>query len=415
METCAPPTTKRRVVIAGAGYAGTSCAVHLARHLEAGDDVEVLIVEPNPCQQALSELDLVAVGPNRPEFCELWHPTIFRGLDVTACYNRIAEVLPDEHAIVVEGGEHVPYWRLVVATGAVAAVPPIPGLAEHAITMWSVDDARRLQRRSQHALRSAVKIADREQRRRVMSYTVVGGGATGVEIVGTLAQMLPRRVHGAGLDPSDLRIHLVEGREQILYDLPQKVRNKAVRRLERMGVEVVTGAFVDRVEEDTVVLADGRRVDSRILVWAGGAKADPHARDWGLKTSPGGRIIVDGTLRSAAHPDIYAIGDVAEAHNPHTGQPLMMLAQMAIQEGPAAADNILHEARREAPEAFEPHMRGEFVSVGPRWGVGWMYGITLTGIPAITMKRITYVKYWLQVGGLGLALRRTREMLALAR
>jgi NADH:ubiquinone reductase (H+-translocating) len=415
MGACAPETSKRRVVIAGAGYAGTTCAVALARGLRPRDDVEILVIEPNPCQQALSELDLVAVGPNEPEFCELWHPHIFRGLPVRACYNRIAEVLPEEHAVVVEGGERVPYWRLVVATGAIAAVPPIPGLADHCITMWSVEDARRLQRKGQMVVKAAAKIADRAERRRLLSWTVVGGGATGVEIVGTLAQLLPKRVRDAGLDSADLRIHLVEGRDQILFDLPEKDRAKAVRRLERMGCEVVTGAFVDRVEETAIVLADGRTVDSTILVWAGGAKADPHAREWGLETAPSGRIVVDATMRTPAHADVYAIGDVAEGKNPETGQPLLMLAQMACQEGPAVAKSLLREARGESPVGFKPHMRGEFVSVGPRWGIGWMYGFSLSGIPAITMKRITYVEYWLQVGGLRLALKRTRELLALAR
>jgi NADH dehydrogenase len=361
--------------------------VRLARRLRPEDDIDVLIVEPNPCQQALSELDLVAVGPNQPEFCELWHPTIFKGLPVTACYNRIADVHPDEHVIEVDGGEKVPYWRLVLATGAIASVPPIPGLAEHAITMWSVEDARRLQRRGQAALKAAAKVADREQRRRIMSFTVVGGGATGVEIVGTLAQMLPSRVQAAGLDPRDLKIHLVEGRDQILFDLHDKERRRAVDRLTRMGVEVVTGAFVERVEPDAIRLADGRVVDSRILVWAGGAKADPHAREWGLETSKTGRVVVDGTLRTRSHPDIYAIGDVAEASNPETGETLMMLAQMAIQEGPAAADNLLLEARGQQARVFHPHMRGEFVSSGPRWGVGWMYGLTLTDIPPTNDRR----------------------------
>jgi NADH:ubiquinone reductase (H+-translocating) len=415
VESCAPATTKRRVVVAGAGYAGTTCAVDLARGLRPEDDAEILVVEPNPCQQALSELDLVAVGPNLTEFCELWHPHIFRDLPVRACYNRIAEVLPDEHEVVVEGGEHVPYWRLVIATGAEAAVPPIPGLAENAITMWSVDDARRLQRRGQTMLKAAARVADHAERQRLLSFTVVGGGATGVEIVGTLAQLLPKRVAEAGLDPADLRIHLVEGREQILFDLPEKDRLKAVRRLERMGCEVITGAFVDRVEQGAIILVNGRRVDSNILVWAGGAKADPDARDWGLETAASGRIVVDTSLRTPSHPDIYAVGDVAEGKDPETGTPLLMLAQMAIQEGPSAAKNILREARCEAPRTFEPHLRGEFVSVGPRWGVGWMYGFPLAGIPAITMKRITYVRYWLQVGGLRLAWRRTKELLALAR
>ena len=93
--------SKRRVLIAGGGYAGTTLAVNLGRAIKPGDDLEVMLVEPNPCQQALSELDLVAVGPARAEFCELWHPTVFKDLPVTVAYDRVDAVDPqrqDRHA-----------------------------------------------------------------------------------------------------------------------------------------------------------------------------------------------------------------------------------------------------------------------------------------------------------------------------
>ncbi|MBE0477428.1 MAG: FAD-dependent oxidoreductase, partial [Coriobacteriia bacterium] len=128
-----------------------------------------------------------------------------------------------------------------------------------------------------------------------------------------------------------------------------------------------------------------------------------------------GRLIVDAELKTPGYDDIYAIGDVAAAKHPETKATLPMLAQMAIQQGPHTAQNLLREARGQEPAPFEPHTRGEFVSVGPSWGVGWMYRFNLTGVPAIVMKRITYVKYWLQVGGIGLAWKRTREMLAMQR
>src|SRR4030042_7002871 len=89
---------KRRAIIAGGGYAGTTCAVTLARRLRPDDDIEILLLALSPCQQALSELDLVAVGPPRPQFCELWHPTIFKDLSVIVCYNRLNEVRGREHS-----------------------------------------------------------------------------------------------------------------------------------------------------------------------------------------------------------------------------------------------------------------------------------------------------------------------------
>lgn len=413
---CADATSaKRRVVIAGGGYAGTTCGVALARHLRPQDDVDILLIALNPCQQALSELDLVAVGPPRPQFCELWHPTVFKDLPVTICYNRLAYVRPTDHLVVLGDREEVPYWRLVIATGAIPFVPPIPGLRDNAITMWSVEDAQELQQRIDGSFKAAARTADRAERARRLSYTVVGGGATGVEIIGTLAQMLPKRLREAGLPAEDLRLNLVEARDDILYDLPPRQRRRAIERLTYMGVDVITGSMLARVEDGLAHLASGREVDSAVLVWAGGARPDPHAVEWGLEAAKSGRLLVDEYLKPPGIDDIYIIGDLALAKHPETGSPLPMLAQMAIQEGPATATNILREARGEEPQSFKPRIRGEFVSVGPSWGVGWMYGMNLTGLPAIVMKRLTYVKYWLQVGGIGLAWRRTREMLAMGR
>ena len=186
--------------------------------------------------------------------------------------------------------------------------------------MWSVDDAQRLQRRGQALLKDAAKVADREERARMLSFTVVGGGATGVEIVGTLAQMLPKRVRERGLDPRDLRIHLVEGRDHILFDLPARQRAKAERRLEQMGVEVVTGAFVDRVEDGEVVLADGRRVDSAVLVWAAERRRTRTRGNGGSRPRRPAASSSTPPCAPPLIPDIYAIGDIAEARNPETGR-----------------------------------------------------------------------------------------------
>lgn len=418
-HSCTTPGVGRRVVIAGGGYAGTTLAVRLARNIRPGDDLEILLVEPNPCQQALSELDLVAVGPPRPEFCELWHPTVFKDLPVTVCYNRIDTVRPDEHLVTIgpRGGpfQEVPYWRLVIATGAIAFVPPVPGLREHCVTMWSVKDAQELQRRIEEQFRIAVTLADVASRRRALSFVVVGGGATGVEIVGTLGAMLPKRMRAFGLDPADLSVHLVEGRPDVLYDLPESLRARVRARLAKLGVTLHLGSMVERVADGVAHLADGRALPAAVLCFCGGAKADPDAIAWGLAADPSGRLVVNELCKTPGYDDIYAIGDVAAFRDPKNNRTLPMLAQFAIREAEHTADNLLREARGEAPTPFEPHMHGEFVSVGPTWGAGWMFGRNLWGIPAIVMKRLTYVLYWWMVGRLPLAFRRTREMLKMAR
>jgi len=412
-------TAKRRVVIAGGGYAGMTLAVTLAHRAKPADDLEIVLVEARPYQQALSELDLVAAGTPRPQFAELWHLDIFRGLPIKCVYERLECVHPDRRTVSVgpRGNPvcEIPYWRLVVATGAIATTPPVPGLAEHAITMWSVSDAQNLQRSIEAQFKLAAALPERADRERALSFTVVGGGATGIEVVGTIAAVLPRMVRRAGMDPKEMRLRLIECRADVLYDLPQPQRVKARRRLEKMGVEVILGEKLVRVADRTAYLESGREVPSPVLVWCGGAHADPDAVEWGLAFDKSGRLVCDETLKAEGHDDIYVVGDVAAFKDPKDNRVLPMLAQFAIREAECAGDSILAEARGGVPAAFAPHMHGEFVSVGPGWGVGWMFKLNVSGRFAIIMKRITYIMYWLQVGSFRLAWKRTRQMLRLHR
>lgn len=414
-DLCSP--TRRRVLIAGGGYAGITLATTVANRMRESDGIEVVLVDPRPFQQALSELDLVAAGTSRPQFAELWHASIFRNLPITVCYDRLEAIHPAENTVDLgpraNPTARVPYWRLAVATGAVAFVPPVPGLAENALTMWSVEDAFALQHRVEQQFRRAASLTDPYEREHALSFTVVGGGATGVEIIGTIAAVLPKMIHRSGYDPRELRLCLLEGRPDILYDLPEPQRNRARRQLERMGVELVCGEKLVRVEDGCAYTESGRCVEAGTLVWCGGAQADPDAVEWGLEFDNSGRLIVETDLKVRGHDAIYAIGDVAAFRDPTDSRVLPMLAQFAIREAEQVADSILAEARGGVAEPFVPNMHGEFVSIGPRWGVGWMFGLNVSGRPAIFMKRLTYVIYWLQVGNFRLAWRRTRQMLAM--
>jgi NADH:ubiquinone reductase (H+-translocating) len=393
-------------------------AVTLAHRMRPEDGIEIVLIDPRPYQQALSELDLVAAGTPRPQFAELWHAAVFKGLPIKVVYDRLDSVSLDERRVAVgprgKPTAEIGYWRLVLATGAIPHVPPVPGLAEHAVTMWSVRDALLLQHHIERAFGAAARLTDPEARSRELSITVVGGGATGVEIVGTIASRMPKMIRRAGHDPSELRLHLVEGRPDILFDLPEKLRERAKARMRRMGIELFLGAKLERVEDKTAYLEGGVEVPSSVLVWCGGAHADPDAVTWGLAADSSGRLVCDETFKASGRDDVYVIGDVAAFREPD-GRVLPMLAQFAIRGAESSADNILAEARGKATKPFQPHMHGEFVSVGPGWGVGWMFRWSIWGWPAIVMKRITYIMYWVQVGSYRLAWNRTRQMLRLHR
>ncbi len=413
------PRHPRRVVVVGGGYAGLTFAVTLANRMRATDGIEIVLVDPRPYQQALSELDLVAAGTARPQFAELWYADVLRGLPIKVVHDRLEQVLPDLNVIRVgprgESGTTIPYWRLVIATGAIPTIPPVPGLADRAITMWSVDDALKLQHAIEAQFRYAVTLTDPAALRRALAVTVVGGGATGVEIIGTIAKRLPPMIRRAGHDPSELTMTLIEARPDILYDLPEVQRERARKRLEKLGVRLQLGRKLVAVDETTAHLEGGVDVPSPVLVWCGGAHADPDAISWQLMCDVSGRLVCDPTLKATGTDAIYAVGDVAAFRDPKDSRVLPMLAQFAIREAEHAADSVLGEARGVAPKPFVPNMHGEFVSVGPGWGVGWMFGINVSGWFAIVMKRITYIMYWIQVGSFRLAWKRTVQMLRLRR
>lgn len=414
---CPIPDVRRRIVIVGGGYAGTTLCARLGRALkrELPGDVDVLLVETSPCQQALSELDLVAAGTEPADFCELWLPAVLKGLPVRTCFNRAEAIDCDRRIITLANGQEVDYWRLVVASGAVPTVPPVPGLAERAITMWSVADAQRLQDRIREQMKLAASMPYAEDRRKALSFTVCGGGASGVEMAGTLGQLLPKRAAQVGLDPADLNIHLVEGRPEILPSLPSPQRSRATARLARLGVHVVTGSMVQSVVGDDIILADGGQVPSAVLVWCGGTHADPHAEVWGFALDESDRIVVGPDSKVQGLADVYALGDVAAFRDPVASHALPMLAQFAIASAKHASANLLAELDGKPTTSFVPKLQGEFVSVGPSWGVGWMWKLNLSGLPAIFMKRMTYVLYWWQVGGFRLAWKRGRELVAMQR
>lgn len=409
----------RRVVVAGSGYAGMTFAVTLAHHVKPSDGIEIVMVAPLPYQQALSELDLVAAGTPRPQWCELWHGDIFRGLPIKVVYERLDDIDLANGRVCV-GSKDDPrgrfgYSRLVLATGAIPSIPPVPGLRERAITMWSVNDAYRLQQHIEAQFTRASTITDPDARKRALSIAVVGGGATGVEIAGTIANVLPRMIRKLGYDPAMLTVTLIEGRPDILYDLEERQRRKAVDRLRKLGVRLVLGESLARVEDDLAITETGREVLATTLVWCGGAKADPDAADWGLPLDNSGRIIVESDLHVQGHADVYAVGDVAAFRDPENNRVIPMLCQFAIREAAHAARNVLSEMRGEPTTPFHAHMHGEFVSVGPDWGVGWMFGLPVSGKFAIVMKRLTYMMYWLQVGTIRMAWRRTAQMLQMHR
>ena len=215
---------------------------------------------------------------------------------------------------------------------------------------------------------------------------VGGGGATGVELAGELAEVLPEVASRRGLAPDRPAVLLVEAGPTILAGSSPQLISKAIRILADLGVQVRTNAAIAAATEEGFRLKDGQLIQGGVFVWAGGVKAPGLVAASGLPTGHNGRVKVDRYLRALDHPEIYVAGDLASVVDPRTGHVLPSLAQVALEEGETVARNLEAELADRPLEAFTFHDKGFVVSVGPRRGVADVAGISTGGRLAHLLK-----------------------------
>jgi NADH:ubiquinone reductase (H+-translocating) len=372
-----------QIVIAGAGYAGLHVALRLTAKRRNGPEM-VTLVDRYDYHQALTELPRVAAGTRAADAVRI--PL----QDVLA--KQVRFVRTEINAIDVAGqrlltGAGPIGWRwLVLALGSRPNDFAIPGLAQRALPLYSVDDAERVWAAVKTALTAAAAATDPARQRRLATVVVGGGGATGVELAGELAEMLPEVARVHGLAPDRPAVLLVEAGPTILAGSSEKLIDKATAILAGLGVQVCTKATIAAATDEGFRLEDGRLVEGGVFVWAGGVKAPEVVVDSGMPTGHNGRVKVDKYLRVLDHPEIYVAGDLASVVDPRSGHVLPPLAQVALEEGETVARNLDAELKGRRLEAFTFHDKGFVVSVGTRRGVADIAGITTGGRAAHLLK-----------------------------
>ena len=408
---------KKRVIVVGGGYAGVPAVRHLIKNLKKEADVEVMLIEPNEYQQTLSEFDLIAATSKRrnSEFCKISYRELFKNIpwgSLKIIKSKVKKIDKDKKTVTISSGETLEYWKLVIAVGAEPFLPPVEGLAKYAIPVWSIKNIEDFHDQITDALELAAHEKNSDIRKRLLSFTVIGGGDTGIEIIGTLGEKLPNLLEKFNLSSKELSLKLVEGQKEILPHLNSELRTKAENYMENeLGIEILKGEFVSKIEKHAFYIGE-KKYDSYATIWAGGVKAADSTSNFGLSTSKQGRIKGDKYLKSIDDNDIYVIGDNAEIPWEGHDMPYYMVAQFAVPQGVLTAKNIIRELRGEKLKPFKSQHKGEFISIG-NYCVGYMFGKNLTGLPALFMKRLTYVEYWFMAAGLWFAIKRGLKMLRL--
>ena len=342
---------RQRVVIIGAGFGGLAVARGLS---DAPVDVTIVdannfhTFQPLLYQVATAGLDGDDVGyPVRGIFR--------RQRNVAVRMARVTGVDLDRQLVFTEPGDPLEYDTLVVAAGAVTASFGVPGVDEHTFGLKTLDDALSIR---EHVLaRFEESSADSSAPEGTLNVVICGGGPTGVELAGGMLELFSKVLAKdfRHLDVAQARIVIVDAADRLLGGLSPASSATAQRVLTKRGVEIITGVGVAAIEADGVVLADGRRIPARTVVWTAGVRASPLASLLGVELTRGGRIVVDAHYAVPGHPGVYAVGNIAA----DPAAPLPQVAQPAIQAGAHVARRILGR-----DETFRYHDKGAMATIG---------------------------------------------------
>jgi len=380
---------RHRVVILGGGFGGVSAARRFEQLLPWTPWLDVTLVSqrnfllftPMLAEVAAGSVEAGNVGVPLRAACPR---TRFRRAEVLG-------VDPERRVVHLRRGdamEVLPYDQLVLALGAMPNFRDLPGIAANALTLATLDDARRLRDHVLGRLEQADHEPDPAERRRWLTFVVAGGGFAGTEAVASLFDLVHSVLrYFPRIRPGEPRFVLVHSRERILPELGDRLAGYASGKLVARGIELRLGVTVAGADPGGVSLSDGERIPARTLVWAAGTRPSP------VPLGPGnGAVPVDRNLRVRGSRDIWAVGDCARVPDPgRRGAVCPPTAQHATRQGKAVADNVVAVLAGAEPEAFHFRGLGFLVPLGRQSAAAELRGMRFSGLPAWLLWRGVYL------------------------
>jgi NADH dehydrogenase len=370
-----------RVVIVGGGFGGLFAARALA-----GANAQVTLLDRHNYhlfQPLLYQVATASLSPADVASPIRWILRHQKNVEVLLAEAR--EIDPVGRRVRIDG-DAVPYDYLILATGAAHAYFGHPEWAERAPGLKTLDDALEMRRRVLRSFEAAERETDPEKRRRLLTFVIVGGGPTGVELAGALAEIARQSlVHDfRRIRPESAEIVLIEGSPYLLPALAERLRIDARKALERLGVEVKTDSIVTGIDASGVTYRRSNpapvvteRIEAETVLWAAGVAASPLAKSLGVPLDRVGRVTPEPTLALAAHPDIFVVGDLCAFTQ--DGKLLPGVAQVAMQQGRQAGRNIRRALAGQPLENFRYKDYGVMATIGRGSAVGDIFGLKISG------------------------------------
>ncbi|HEY0708399.1 MAG TPA: NAD(P)/FAD-dependent oxidoreductase [Polyangia bacterium] len=356
----------RRILIVGGGFGG----LYAARAL-ASADVQITLLDRRNHHLFQPLLYQVATATLNPSDIAMPIRAILRRQrNVRVLLGEAVSVDLATQEVVLGDGDRLGYDELILATGATHSYFGRDAWARFAPGLKSIEDALEIRRRIFLAFELAERVTDPEERRAWLTFVIIGGGPTGVELAGALAEIAEKSLRGdfRDIDPSDARVVLVEGRARILPASAEVLSQKATARLQKLGVEVRSSLRATSIDEDGVSLNNGERIAARTTLWAAGVAASPLARSLGVPLDEVGRVRVEPDLSIPGHANVHVVGDLATLMQ--DGQPVPGVSPAAMQEGRYVAGKIMAKMERAPIKPFRYFDKGSFAVIGRGAAVG---------------------------------------------
>lgn len=371
----------QHVIILGCGFGGLAAARELAR-----SDVRITLIDRSNHHLFQPLLYQVATaGLSAPAISAPIRHILASQANLTTIMAAVEAIDVGRRVVRLEDGSEIAYDYLVVATGSTHSYFGRDDWAAVAPGLKTLEDAFNIRSRILMAFEYAERENDPEKRAAWLTFTVIGAGATGVEMAGTLIEIARHTLRGEfrRIDPLQTRVVLLEGGERVLQAYPPDLSEKARQQLVKLGVEVSTGSRVTEIDPSGVIYTTAQgaqQLASRTVIWSAGVAASPLGKELGVALDRAGRVVVEGDLSIPGHPEVFVIGDLAAAVS--EGKPVPGVSPAAKQMGRLAAINIRKRIAGQSTATFTYQDLGSLATIGRKAAIAMVGKLKFSGYPA---------------------------------
>lgn len=397
--------SKPKIVILGAGYGGMMTSVRLTKELGV-NDAEITLVNKYNYHYQTTWLHEPAAGTLHHDRTRMLIKDVINFQRINFVQDTVVEIKKDENKVVLENGE-LDYDYLVISLGFESETFGIKGLKENAFSIQNVDTVRKIREHIEYQFASYHTDAEKQDDR--LTIIVGGGGFSGIEFVGELADRVPELCQEYDIDREKVQIINIEAGPSILPGFDKELVDYGKNLLESKGVTFKIGTKITECTPESIIVeedGEAKEIKAGTIVWTGGVRGNSIVEKSGFETMRG-RIKVEEDLRAPGFDHVFVIGDCALIINKENDRPYPPTAQIAIQEAFTVAKNLRHLLRNEETETFVYKPKGTVASLGKGEAIGIVGDkYKLKGASASALKKIIDDRYLLMLGGPGLVLKK---------